>query len=366
MEGVQPKSRNDPNASGKPASQGFFMPAEWEKHEATWLSWPKNPETFPAGIIGNVEEAYCRMVKALSSGEKVKLLVDNENEEQRVERILSKSGAYSSSVLFQRIKSVDVWMRDYGPTFLRDSKGGKAMVRWKFNAWGGKYDDLAEDNKTGDAIAKTAAEESGGKTAVFMPGIVMEGGSIEVNGQGSAITTEQCLLNRNRNPHLGKGEIGECLRDYLGARSIIWLKEGIAGDDTDGHVDDFARFVGTSTVLCAREKDRNDGNYLALEENYRALCKSKDQEGELLEVVELPMPRPIVDPEEHRRLPASYANFYIGNRAVLVPSFNDRNDAQATGILQSCFPGREIVMVPCRELVYGYGGIHCVTQQEPK
>lgn len=333
------------------------MPAEWDSHSATWIAWPKNPETFPQAIIGRVEDAYCRMIGALSGGENVKLLVDSEQEEMRVEKILAEAGAYNGSVQFFRIKSTDVWMRDYGLTFILDRKGGKhGAVRWNFNAWGNKYDDLRGDNETGRKIAATLPSD----VQVFQPGIVMEGGSIEVNGRGALLTTEQCLLNRNRNPSLSKLQIGQCLRDYLGAERIIWLKEGIAGDDTDGHVDDFARFVGKNAVVCARERDRNDANCAALEKN-RLLLK---EDG--FEVADLPMPSPITDPGENRRLPASYANFYIANKCVLLPVFGDKNDGEAAGIVRSFFPGREIVPIAANELVYGYGGIHCVTQQEPK
>ena len=342
--------------SQPPSSLGFSMPAEWAPHEATWLAWPKNRLTFPKGMIGAVEEAYCMMAGALQHGEKVKILVDSEGEESRVRKKLQKSGVDEKNVLFCLIKSADVWIRDYGPTFLLNRKSGElGAVRWIFNAWGGKYDDLLEDNATGDAVA---ASVDGLK--LFRPGIVMEGGSIEVNGDGRVLTTEQCLLNRNRNPGLSKDQIEACIRDYLGTDEVIWLKEGIAGDDTDGHVDDFARFVGKNAVACAREENGGDANFAALEAGRLLL----EQSG--IDVIDLPMPSPIIDREENRRLPASYANFYIGNKAVLVPSFGDAKDREAAGALGRCFPGREIVRIPCRELVYGYGGMHCVTQQEPK
>ena len=341
-----------------PSSLGFYMPAEWELHEATWISWPKNPETYPPSMIGKVEESYCKMVAALSQGEKVKILVDSDAEEGRVEKKLLSSGVSPNNIIFLRIPSSDVWMRDYGPTFLLNHKSGKkAAVRWVFNAWGEKYDDLMLDNGTGDEIAK-GLEENG--TPIFRPGIVMEGGSIDSNGKGMLLTTEQCLLNRNRNPNLSKQELGQYLMDYLGVSTVIWLKNGIDGDDTDGHVDDFARFVGERKVICSREKNKEDSNSAALEKAFEILAASG------LETVELPMPKPIIDSEENRRLPASYANFYIGNKCVLMPIFNDKSDSAAAEILQECFPKREIIPIEARELVYGYGGIHCVTQQEPK
>ncbi len=345
-------------AEKTPSTLGFSMPAEWDLHRATWMAWPKNPETFPQAIIRRVEDAYCRMIGALSDGENVKLLVDSEQEEQRVERLLSAAGAYNSSVLFTKIRSSDVWMRDYGLTFLLNGKTGKkAAVKWRFNAWGNKYDDLAQDDFAGEKIAK---ELEGHGTAIFRPNIVMEGGSVDVNGRGALITTEQCLLSRNRNPSLSKLQIEQYLCDYLGAERIIWLKEGIEGDDTDGHVDDFARFVGKDTVVCARERDNSDRNCAALEKNRLLLNESG------FEVADLPMPSPITDPEENRRLPASYANFYIANKCVLLPAFGDKKDKEAADIMHSFFPGREIVPIMANELVYGYGGIHCVTQQEPK
>ncbi|MEM2138160.1 MAG: agmatine deiminase family protein [Candidatus Anstonellaceae archaeon] len=341
-------------AISTPKSLGYLMPAEWESHEATWLSWPKNELTFPSDIIGAVEKTYCRMIAGLQGGEKVKLLVDNEAEENRARGFLQKNGVPEKSVLFHRIKSADVWMRDYGPTFLlHRATGKKAAVRWIFNAWGNKYDDLLADNRTGDEIAKICS------CPVFKPGIVMEGGSIDVNGAGSLLTTEQCLLNKNRNPELDQERIERHLADYLGVSDIVWLGEGIAGDDTDGHVDDFARFVGKGAVVCAYEENNAD-------ENHKPLAEAHSVLSELFETIKLPMPSPIIDPVEKRRLPASYANFYIGNKSVLLPVFGDRNDKVAIEILQSCFSGREIVPIPCRELVYGYGGIHCVTQQEPK
>ena len=336
------------------------MPAEWEPHKGTWLSWPKDPLTFPPRIIGKVETAYCRMVEALQPGEKVNMLVNDAAQEEHARKVMGKNGVEETNVAFRRIKSVDVWMRDYGPTFLLNrGNGRRGAIRWTFNAWGNKYDDLLEDNEAGDEVAKAAMKEDAG-LEIFRPGIVMEGGSIEVDGKGTLMTTEQCLLNRNRNERLARAQIESLLCDCLGATRIIWLKQGIAGDDTDGHVDDFARFVAPGRAVCALEKNKADENHATLEKNFEALKSAG------LEAVALPMPSPITDPEEKRRLPASYANFYIGNKAVLLPVFNDRNDKAAIEILEGCFAGRQVVPIPCRELVYGYGGIHCVTQQEPK
>ena len=330
------------------------MPAEWEKHEATWLSWPKNPLTFPESMLPAVEKAYCDIVKALSPGEKVKILVDNPEMEEKVLKKLINADASMGNVRFLKIKSADVWIRDYGPTFLLNRKTQqKAVVKWIFNAWGNKYDDLLYDNEAGEQVVKTES------IPVFRPGIVLEGGSIDVNGAGCVLTTEQCLLNKNRNPQLSREQIEGYLRGYLGVEKTIWLKSGIEGDDTDGHIDDFARFISRRSVLCAFEEG-NDNNSLVLKKNLEILEKTG------FEITKLPMPKPLIDPEEGRRLPASYANFYLGNKVVLLPSFGEERDKEAASILRGFFPGRETVSINSRELVYGYGGLHCITQQEPK
>ena len=328
------------------------MPAEWERHEATWLAWPKHPHTFPKGILEPVEACYVKMIEELTKGEKVNVLVDDDATEERVLSMLSSR----KNVFFHQMKTADVWIRDYGPVFIK-SKSNIAAAKWIFNAWGEKWDDLKPDNGSGMGVAKL----SGCK--IFEPGIILEGGSIDGNGLGTCLTTGQCLLNKNRNHQLSKGQIEGYLKDYLGFTNVIWLKEGILGDDTDGHVDDTARFVNKNTILCAVEKNVGDGNYEILKTNFELLKNAKDQDGNNLEVIELPMPRKIEIPE--RRLPASYANFYIGNAAVLVPTFNDKNDEKAMSIVAGFFPGREIVGIPSEALVYGYGGIHCVTQQQP-
>jgi agmatine deiminase len=343
-----------------PKSAGFMMPAEWAEHEATWLSWPKNPLTFPESIIGEVEDIYCRMIRALTRGEIVKILVNDDATAERVASKLEISGSVMRRVQILRIPSSDVWIRDYGPTFLlHPVSGRRAAVKWHFNAWGGKYDDILCDDATGDAVVKTLADR------IFRPDIVLEGGSIDVNGLGTVLTTEQCLLNPNRNPQLTRLQIEEIVKQHLGASQMIWLKSGIDGDDTDGHVDDFARFVSSSRVLCAWATSDKGGNAAILRENFDILKSAGDQAGKRLEVTQLPLPDPLWLEDEKRWLPASYANFYIGNCAVLLPVFNDPMDKEALAILQSSFPDREIVPIHAVALVYGYGGIHCITQQEP-
>jgi agmatine deiminase len=343
-----------------PRSLGYAMPAEWAKHEATWLSWPKNPLTFPKEIIESIENTYCQMIKALTEGEIVKILVNDEATERRVAEMVEKAGAVMRRVKIMRIVSSDVWIRDYGPTFvLNKASGQRAAVKWHFNAWGGKYDDLLYDDKTGEEVVKAA----GGP--VFRPDIVLEGGSIEVNGLGTVLVTEQCLLNKNRNPKLTKQQIEDTVNQHLGTSNMIWLKSGIDGDDTDGHVDDFARFVSPDHVLCAFATTKKGMNEEVLRNNLDILKSARTQGGRKLNVEKLPLPKPLWLEEEQRWLPASYANFYIGNSAVLLPVFNDRHDKEAIAILKSCFPNRTVVPIDAVNLVYGYGGIHCITQQEP-
>jgi agmatine deiminase len=341
---------------GTPAALGFSMPAEWADHESTWLSWPKNPLTFPPAILPKVETAYVEMIEALARGERVDLLVDDEATEDRVRSKLSKG-----NVAFHEIKSADVWIRDYGPIFVKRKGGGSsgvAATKWRFNAWGNKYDDLLGDDATGSRVAASTGLKA------FETGVVLEGGSIDVNGRGTLLTTEQCLLNENRNPKLGKPELEALLRDNLGVSSVAWLERGIEGDDTDGHVDDIARFVDENTVVCMAEQDSSDANHEVLERNMAILKGHKDGQGRRLEVVPMAMPHYI--DADGGRLPASYANFYVGNSAVLVPAFGDgRRDSAALETLSEFFHGRKVVPVDCRDLVYGFGGIHCVTQQQP-
>jgi len=325
------------------------MPAEWERHDATWLSWPKDPDTFPANILPRVEAAYVKMVEALSHGEEVRILVDDLKTEEKVGRMLNKA----EKVSFHRLKTADVWVRDYCPIYVRGRD--VALVKWVFNAWGGKYDDLRPDDLAGQRIA----EETG--LRVFRPGVVLEGGSVDSNGGGSILTTEQCLLNPNRNPALNKKEIESLLGDYLGGRNVVWLRRGIEGDDTDGHVDDIARFVGPRRVLLASEPSSTDPNHAALAEDSQLLESATDEKGRRLEVEEVPMPGEVRAPDG--RLPASHLNFYIGNGCVLVPTFGGDSDRDALRCIGEAFPTREVVGVDCRALVYGLGTIHCVTQQ---
>lgn len=320
------------------------MPAEWEPHEGTWLAWPKDPITWP-DRVPQVEKVYLQMIAALSQGEKVFLLVDDEATAQKINL---------PNVFIYQIPTVDSWIRDYGPNFLVRKTGTEkelAFNHWIFNAWGEKYAELMLDTQVPEQIRPLL------NVSVFEPKIVLEGGSIDVNGTGLCLTTKQCLLNANRNPQLKQAEIEKYLINYLNLEKIIWLEEGLEGDDTDGHIDDIARFVSHDTVVCVIEENPKDKNTAALQTNLKILQRQN------LKVIPLPMPGTFE--REGRRLPASYANFYIGNTVVLVPTFQHSNDAKVVAILQKLFPDRKIVGVDCSDLIWGMGAIHCVTQQQP-
>jgi agmatine deiminase len=348
---------SSPN-SVTPRSLGYSMPAEWAPHRATWLSWPHNLETWPTDL-NQVREVWIQMISALSPHERVYLLVNDKLSEKEVAARLKSSRTVMENVTLLQIPTVDVWMRDYGPTFVtRNSlEEPLAFNDWVFNGWGGKYKSYEDDDHVAREIAALL------KVPRFEQRIVLEGGSIEVNGSGICLTTEQCLLNKNRNPQLNQPKIEQYLKDSLGVDRVIWLGEGIVGDDTDGHIDDIARFVDPTTVVCILESNSKDDNYHLLHENYERLNDAKTPNGEKLSIVTLPCPSPVY--YEGARLPASYANFYIANQVVLVPVFDDPNDAKAIGILQDLFPHRKVIGLRCNEVVAGLGAIHCVTQQEP-
>ena len=344
-----------------PATLGFHMPAEWHPHQSTWLTWPKDPETWPERVT-QVQEIYLEMIAALTPHEIVNLLVDDVEIEQNVRAKCSASTA--DRILFHHIQTVDSWIRDYGPNFLINDKGEGAFNDWIFNAWGNKYEELKKD----DSIPLRL--EPFLKLPRFTPGIVMEGGSIEVNGVGCVLTSEQCLLNRNRNPELGREQIEQYLKNYLGVTKVLWLGEGVVGDDTDGHIDDIARFVAPNVIVCAVEDDPADANYEILQENLARLKSMTDAAGNSFEIVTLPMPGIVggtsTGTRDLERLPASYANFYIANNVVLAPVFGHSNDNRAVQILESLFPTRRVIPINCEPLVWGMGTIHCVTQQQPQ
>ena len=342
-----------------PAQLGYRMPAEWEPHRGTWLSWPHKEASWP-GKFGPVPGIFAAMVRALADREEVHINVAGPAMEASVRTLLTDHGADTGNVYFHHIPTNDAWCRDHGPTFLQRTHAGRreqAIVDWGYNAWGGKYPPYDLD----DVVPTRIGAELG--LPVFEPGVIMEGGSIDVNGRGTLLTTEACLLNPNRNPQLDRARIEQALRDYLGVAKILWLGDGIAGDDTDGHVDDLTRFVDAQTLVTVVENDPADENYEPLQENLERLRGMTDQEGQPLRVVTLPMPRALR--YEGQRLPASYANFYIANGIVLLPTYDPPRDEEALATLRTLFPGRDVVGVDCTDLVWGLGAFHCVTQQWP-
>ena len=344
-----------------PSQLGYHMPAEWHPHSATWLTWPKDPLTWP-DRVPIVEKIFLTMIEKLTPHETVNLLVDDQATEEAVRSRCTFPGA--SNLIFHQVETVDSWIRDYGPNFLISSDGQIAFNDWIFNAWGNKYEDLKRDDRVPQVLEHRL------NAVRFSPGIVMEGGSIEVNGAGCVLTSEQCLLNQNRNPHLSQTEIEQYLKDYLGVQKVLWLGEGIVGDDTDGHIDDIARFISEDTIVCVVEDDPNDANYSLLQDNLKRLQLLTDVEGHPFRIVTLPMPGIVggesTDSRDLERLPASYANFYIANNVVLAPVFGHENDKRAVEILQQLFSDRRVVPINCEPLVWGMGTIHCVSQQQPK
>ena len=338
-----------------PAALGYRMPAEWEPHAATWLSWPRREGISFPDSFDRVLPALRAMVEALIESEQVCINVCNGAHEAEARAVLN--GLRMERVTFYRIPTNEPWCRDHGPIFLtRNADPRLAIVDWDYNAWGGKYPPCDLD----EVVPTRAAQFL--HAPVFYPRMILEGGSIEVNGAGALLTTESCLLNPNRNPSLGRAEIEQRLRDYFGVREILWLAEGIDGDDTDGHIDDLARFVSENTVVTVVEENRDDENYRPLQQNLARLRQMKVEQGDL-KIVTLPMPKKIV--REGQRLPASYANFYIANSCVLLPTFADPNDETALSALQKLFLDRRVIGIDCRELIWGLGTFHCLTQQQP-
>ncbi len=348
-----------------PASLGFRMPAEWEPHEATWLGWPHNAADWP-GKFSAIPWVYGEIVRKVAAGETVRILVDSAAREARARNLLRRVGADAGRVEFFRFPTDRGWTRDFGPIFVRreSPSPGVAVIGFRFNAWA-RYPDWRNDAR----VHGRAAKALGVRLFPAAPRgrrVVLEGGAIEVNGRGTLIATEECLLDQQtqvRNPGMTRGELEAVFRDFLGARNVIWLGRGIAGDDTHGHVDDVCRFVGPGTVVLCREGDPKDENCRILEENRERLEGARLQDGSRPEVVPLPMPSPLRF--DGVRLPASYANFYVCNASVLVPTFNDPNDRIALGILSELFRDRPVVGIHAVDLVWGLGTLHCLTQQQP-
>lgn len=350
-----------------PASLGYRMPAEWERHEATWIAWPHNRQDWP-GKFQPIPWIYADIVRHLVRDEQARILVNDSTQQRSVERALKHAHVPLDRVEFFRWKTDRVWTRDSGPIFVtRNNEPKLAITHWQFNGWA-KYPNYKKDEKLPALIADKLDVESW-TTTVQVNGkprrAVLEGGSIDVNGRGTMLTTEECLLSevQQRNPDVTRDQLERIFTDYLGVTKTIWLGNGIAGDDTHGHVDDISRFVSTDTVVTVMEKNTSDPNYAPLQENLRRLRNATDQDGKRLTVIELPLPSPVWF--RRQRLPASYANFYIANAAVLVPTFNDANDRVALSTLASLFPDRDVVGIYCGDFIWGLGAIHCATQQQP-
>ena len=340
-----------------PKHLGFHFPAEFAPHTATWLSWPHKEASWP-GKIDTIFPVYAQFIKLVAEGEKVNINVSDDKMKQFAISHLEKAGADLKSIQFFFHPTNDAWCRDHGPAFLiNPTEKKKMIVDWGYNAWGGKYPPFDLDDVIPTLIAKQY------NIPVAHPGIVMEGGSVEFNGKGTLLTTRACLLNPNRNPHLNQSQIEEYLINYYGVNHILWLGDGIIGDDTDGHIDDLTRFVNSDTVVTIVEESKGDENYEILQDNLKELKTLRLENGKPMNIIELPMPSPVV--YEDQRLPASYANFYIANKYVVVPTFRDKNDDKALGILQSCFPDRKVIGLDSTDIIWGLGSFHCLSQQEP-
>ena len=348
------------NPAPTPAQLGYRMPAEWEPHVGTWLTWPRSDGISFPDHYNVIPGVYAALIRELVKVEEVTINVWDARMEEWVRGLLRQWDTPLGRVKFHHFPAYEPWCRDHGPIFLTRTRQGireRAVVDWGYNAWGGKYPPFDKDDDVPKHVASLR------RCPLFTPPMVLEGGSIDVNGQGSLLTTEACLLNPNRNPNLSRAEIEQYLRDYLGVRSILWLGEGIVGDDTDGHVDDLARFINPSTIAAIVEEDPEDENYELLADNWKRLQTLRDPLNQPFRLIKLPTPG--VVEFKGTRLPASYANFYIANRLVIVPIFHHRNDQAVLNILQQEFPSRRVVGIDSTDLIWGLGSFHCITQQEP-
>jgi len=354
-------------ADKTPRELGYRMPAEWEPHEATWLAWPHNPEDWP-GKFQAIPWLYAEIVRLLTAHERVHILVEDAKAEVRVLGILERAGANLERVSLHAWPTNRSWTRDSGPIFVRNSEGKIAVTNWRFNAWA-KYDDWPLDDRVAGRVTELLALPEWQPVIELADGLkqrlVMEGGSIDGNGAGVLLTTEECLLSevQQRNPGVSRVQLERAFHEYLGVEQVIWLGRGIAGDDTHGHIDDIARFVGPATIVTCVEPNKNDANHETLAENLDRLKAARTLDGKHFDLVELPLPRPVIF--RGQRLPASYANFYIANDLVLVPTFHDPNDRVALNILAELFPEREVIGIHSVDLVWGLGTLHCMTQQQP-
>jgi agmatine deiminase len=350
-----------------PSELGYRMPAEWDQHEATWLAWPHNAEDWPAKFQ-LIPWLYAEIVRLLAAHERVHMIVEDEKEERRARGILKRAGGALAQVSFHRWPTDRVWTRDSGPIFVRNREGRVAITNWRFNAWA-KYHDWHLDDQIPDRVTELLGLPSWQPFTQNQDGakcrLVLEGGSIDTNGEGILLTTEECLLSevQQRNPGVSREQLEQAFHDYLGIDHVIWLNRGISGDDTHGHVDDISRFVGPSTIVTTVEPNTRDENHAPLAENLERLKAARTDDGKQFTIVELPMPRPVVF--RRQRLPASYANFYTANGLVLMPTFHDPNDRIALTILAELFPDREVIGIHSVDLIWGLGALHCMTQQQP-
>ena len=341
-----------------PAGDGFYFPAEWHPHVATWLTWPHTEASWTPEQQALMLPAYIDFIKAITPGEHVCINAHNQTVMQTIEMHLLLAGADMSRITLLPFPTNDSWCRDHGPAFLiNPARKERMIVNWGYNAWGGKYPPYDRDDLIPVQIAHYR------KLDYVTPGIIMEGGSVEFNGAGTVLTSRACLLNPNRNPNLTQPRIEQYLRDFYGVQQVLWVEDGIVGDDTDGHIDDTVRFVNENTVVAAIETNTGDANYPILQAIHHELREMRLLNGEPLNIVELPMPDPVYS--DGLRLPASYANFYIANAAVIVPTFRCTNDQRALDIIGGCFPDRPVVGIDSTDIVWGLGSFHCLSQQEP-
>ncbi len=344
--------------SSTPRELGFTFPAEWHPHRATWLTFPHNDASWQGTRLDKMRLQYLGFIKAISQGENVGIIANDEQLKGFITSELGKIGVDLSRIEFIVKPTNDAWCRDHGPSFLINPKTKeKLIVDWGHNAWGGKYPPYDDDNRTPAAVAAYL------DIPMVNPGIIMEGGAVEFNGAGSLLTSKSCLLNPNRNPHLNQGQIEEILCDYYGIEQVLWVEGGIVGDDTDGHIDDTTRFINEDTVIACVENNADDENYGILQTNLDMLRKMRLVNGKQLNIIEIPMPRAVII--DDFRTPGSYANFLICNAGVIVPVFNNPNDQVAVDILEKAFPERKIIPLEATEIIWGQGSFHCLSQQEP-
>lgn len=340
-----------------PKARGYGFPAEWLPHRATWLSWPHNKNSWP-GKITTIYKPYCEFIKMIARGEEVCINVTGIKMEKAARLMLNEIDANLDQIKFYHHPTNDAWCRDHGPAFVIDGNNQKAIINWEYNAWGEKYPPYDLDNQIPSKIASVLS------LPMYSPGVVMEGGSVDFNNNGIVLTTEACLLNKNRNANLSKADIEQYIKGYYGANEVWWLNDGIVGDDTDGHIDDITRFVSNSTIVTAIENNEADANYTRLQKNLKVLNQLRFPNGTSPNIVKLPMPKPVIF--KGQRLPASYANFYIANSCVVVPTYRDpAGDHMALEILSSLFSDREVIGIDSTDMIWGLGSFHCLSQQEP-